>query len=216
MTKADSPQKPRHLIWLGLLLTIMLSHTASAGPTLGEPILGGRMLVANDGYVTAEFLGSDAGYFNSLYLVSPNESAEFLFKKSTPLNLGPVDLGWFSAGTELIFRLDVRNTGLSFFTGDADRNDDGLAHALATTVLDDAGTYITTVGFEDLFGGGDLDFNDFEFRLTNVIDPVLVAAPPVLALLALGVLGLGFQRRCAPTNRNIGKADPLRHDSRLE
>ncbi len=71
-------------------------------------------------------------------------------------------------------------------------NDDGLAHALATTILDEAGTYITTVGFEDLLGGGDLDFNDFEFRLTNVIDPVLVAAPPVLAL---GLLGLSYQRR---------------------
>ena len=153
------------------------------------------MLVANDGYVTAEFLGSDAGYFNSLYLDSPDADARFVFDKETPLNLGPVDLGRFAAGTELIFRLDVRNTGLSFFTGDADRNIDGIAHALATTMLDDAGTYITTVGFEDLRGGGDLDFNDFEFRLTNVIDPVPVAAPPVPALLAMGLLGLGYQRR---------------------
>ncbi|MGB5494480.1 MAG: DUF4114 domain-containing protein [Sedimenticolaceae bacterium] len=195
MTKVHPPQKPRQVIWLGLLLTIMLSHTVAAGPTLGQPVLGGRMLVANDGYVTAEFLGSDAGYFNSLYLDMPDAEDRFVFNKSTPLDLGPVDLGWFSAGTELIFRLAVHNTGLSFFTGDADRNDDGLAHALATTVLDDAGTYITTVGFEDLFGGGDLDFNDFEFHLTNVIDPVLVSAPPVLALLALGLLGLGYQRR---------------------
>ena len=195
MMKVLPPPQPRAVIWLGLLLAIMLNHSVSAGPTLGEPILGGRMLVANDGYVTAEFLGSDAGYFNSLYLDSPDADARFVFDKETPLDLGPVDLGRFAAGTELIFRLDVRNTGLSFFTGDADRNIDGIAHALATTMLDDAGTYITTVGFEDLRGGGDLDFNDFEFRLTNVIDPVLVAAPPVPALLALGLLGLGYQRR---------------------
>ena len=155
--KHPPPQKPRPVIWLGLLLTIMLSHTVSAGPTLGEPILGGRLLVANDGYVTAEFLGSDAGYFNSLYLHSPNGAADFLFNKRTPLDVGPVELGWFSAGSELIFRLDVRNTGLSFFTGDAGRNIDGIAHALATTILDDAATYITEVGFEDLRGGGDLD-----------------------------------------------------------
>ena len=188
-------QEPRRLLGLGLLLAILFSQTVAAGPTLGEPILGGRMLVANDGYVTAEFLGSDAGYFNSLYLKSPVADARFIFNKRTPLDQGPISLGEFSAGTELIFRLFVHNTGLSFFTGDADRNIDGIAHALATTIRDDAGTYITTVGFEDLYGGGDLDFNDFEFRLTNVIDPVLVAAPPVLALLALGLAGLGLQRR---------------------
>lgn len=188
-------QKRRAVIWLGLLLAILLSHPVAAGPVLGEPILGGRMLVKNDGLVTAEFLGSDAGYFNSLYLLIPDAVDRFVFDKRTPLDQGTIPLGEFSAGTELIFRLDVRNTGLSFFTGEANRNIDGIAHALATTIIDDAGTYITTVGFEDLRGGGDLDFNDFEFRLTNVIDPVLVAAPPVPALLALGLLGLGYQRR---------------------
>ena len=134
---------PRRLLGLGLLLAILLSQTVAAGPTLGEPILGGRMLVANDGYVTAEFLGSDAGYFNSLYLESPVAGARFIFDRRAPLDQGPISLGEFSAGTELIFRLDVRNTGLSFFTGDADRNDDGLAHALATTIVDEAGTAST-------------------------------------------------------------------------
>ena len=195
MIKDVPPQKQRRLLGLGLVLAILLSQTVAAGPMLGEPILGGRMLVANDGYVTAEFLGSDAGYFNSLYLESPVAGARFIFDRRAPLDQGPISLGEFSAGTELIFRLDVRNTGLSFFTGDADRNDDGVAHALATTILDEAGTYITTVGFEDLYGGGDLDFNDFEFRLTNVIDPLPIAAPPVLALMALGLAGLGLRRR---------------------
>ena len=40
----------------------------SAEFILDEPITGGRLLVVEDGYVTAEFLGSDAGYFNTLYL----------------------------------------------------------------------------------------------------------------------------------------------------
>ena len=185
-----------HTALLLLMLSLLLlARPANAGLVLDEPVLGGRMLVASDGYVTAEFLGSDAGYFNTLYLDVPGDADMYLFDKSSHLGSGPINLGWFAAGTELIFRLDVSNTGESFFTGDADRNADGLAHALATSTLNDAGVYVTTVGFEDLLGGGDLDFNDFEFLLTNVIDPLAVPAPTVLALLGLGLFGFGIRDR---------------------
>lgn len=169
-----------------LLLIALAAESVTAGAALDVPILGGRMLVATDGYVTAEFLGSDAGYFNSLYLHSPGDGGMYLFDKHSSPNQGPINLGWFEAGVELIFRLDVRNTGEQFFTGDARRNADGLAHALAVTTLDEAGEYVTTVGFEDLLGGGDLDYNDFEFRLNNVIDPLPI--PGTLLLLPLGLV----------------------------
>ncbi len=96
--------------------------------------------------------------------------------------------------TELVFRLHVRNTGLDFFTGDAARNPDGLPHTLAVTSFDElAGLYVTDIGFEDLYGGGDEDYNDFAFRLTNVIDPI--PEPSVLALLGIGLAGFGYARR---------------------
>jgi hypothetical protein len=194
-----------------MAIALGVSRPAIAGlildePILDEPILGGSLLVVNDGKVSVTFLGSDAGYFNTLFLVGLDDP---LFDKNTvPFddeNTDPtssvIHLGPFSAGTELVFRLDVRKTELGdiwqrFYTGDAGRNPDLLAHASAITTFNQlTRTYVTTVGFEDLLGGGDLDFNDFEFQLTNVIDPVPAPAPSVLALLGLGLAGIGYRCR---------------------
>ncbi|MEM1154803.1 MAG: DUF4114 domain-containing protein [Pseudomonadota bacterium] len=190
-------------IVFSLILLSFGSH-AQAGPILDEVdldtyILGGSFFVVEDGIVEAEFLGSDAGYFNSLYLVdSATDTGSFVFDKSTERE-STLSLGSFTAGTELIFRLDVRNTGYSFFSGSTIPNPDGLAHALAITTLLD-GIYLTTVGFEDLYGGGDEDYNDFMFSLTNVVDPELpsdqaVPTPSVLLLMLAGLTTLCLQRR---------------------
>lgn len=187
---------PALVMILAMAMVFGASRPAVAGtildePILDEPILGGQLLVAEDGEVWAKFLGSDAGYFNELYL-----GDVMIFDKSSPLDSDMILLGSFDAGTELVFRLFVTNTDESFYSGDPSRNPDGLAHALAITTFDElTNTYVTTVGFEDLLGGGDEDYNDFEFLLTNVIDPPSLPAPPVVMLLLIGLAGFGYQRR---------------------
>lgn len=172
---------------------------AIADGNLDTPIIGGSFFVVADGNVFAEYLGSRAGYHKTLSFDGRN-----LFSKHSRPG-SRLDLGSFSAGDELSFELFVLQTGSTFHSGAGDDNPDGMAHfraiTRATTTADGDG-YLTSVGVEDQLGGGDLDFNDFMFSLTNVIDPPPatqepsdVSEPPALFLLAVGLVGLLARRR---------------------
>lgn len=161
------------LLWLALAGApgLALAGPIVEGAPLGEPILGGRMYVAEAGEVTATFDGSSAGYTSSLFMYSPDTGKGTIFDSQTAAGTS-VSLGSFAAGTELIFGMKVHETGNVFFTGEAAFNPDDMAHALAMTVYDESlDQLVTSVGMEDTWGGGDKDYNDLRFTLANVVDP---------------------------------------------
>ncbi|MFT5680930.1 MAG: serine acetyltransferase, partial [Myxococcota bacterium] len=83
------------------------------------------------------------------------------------------DLGAFLEGDELVFAIYVSNTGYWYYSGPGDRNPDGEVHA---SIIDNGdGTF--TVGFEDLYGGGDRDFNDINFVVEVVPGDGVVLVP---------------------------------------
>jgi hypothetical protein len=189
--------KPR-TIAIAIGLSFAICGTASTQAAL---ILGARIFVQNSGDVIATFAGSDAGADNLLRLSSPTNNLDIIFRgHETPIGT-TVDLGFFNAGTELIFQSTNTITGFTFFTGPAARNPDNIAHAKVNFQFAPGQTFVE---FEDLFGGGDRDFNDITFTLSNAVpDGNVRSAVPdggsTTAMLLGAALGmLGVARRFLP------------------
>ncbi len=138
--------------------------------------------------VTVEVLYSSTGYTSEIRLFQPAPEQSIGLNR----NLGKVvTRGPFADGDELVFGIYVQNTNRTFRMGPGTRNPDGIVHAAVTP--SGAGSYV--VGFEDLFGGGDQDFDDVRFRVTGAVglqtfttESVPTLSEWMLAALALALL----------------------------
>src|SRR5689334_23594070 len=147
---------------LGILAGTTALLCGLAAPARAVPIIG-ETLIATGGDVVVTSASNEAGYMSELFLEGLDGDGSVIFNNWTTPVGASLDLGSFAAGTELVFKLFVKQTGDVFFTGSADRNADGQVHAL----IENVGGQVM-VGFEDLRGGGDRDYNDLVFAFTSV------------------------------------------------
>jgi len=150
-----------------------------------------KLVMSTDAQVRVYFLGEGAGYKNTLgynlsgtgiregapKLIFPDASSRVSWYNSTgvgprsasePLFAGDfVDIGKVSAGQKLDFFL-IANGAASYpnpatvWTANTAYNSDGLQHMASFAV---AGSPYLLLSFEDVRGGGDMDFNDLVFAV---------------------------------------------------
>lgn len=162
----------------------------------------------NTGDVIAYFAGSTASYDNQLGMLinGVQSSSGFgLDNHTSALGLA-FDLGHVTKGDTLVF--DMKNNtvgGLIVYSDPSmnsayDNGGPGLNHIYSTAYTGSLGNNIpdgTYVGFEDLRGGGDKNYNDETFVFTNVASVLststtagIVAEPSSVVVFGLGAIGL--------------------------
>lgn len=203
-------QVPSLLPLVAAALTVA-PRPALAGGTLGAPLI-------KSGDIAVAFIGADATYGNDVYYfitMGDLGGATFLFNNHSAAasdSADPDDSG-LPVGSEAIFGICVNRAGGSsgagcadadnvFYTGAAAHNPDNLAHAMVWTRADyeaEFGAldstlyppdYAYVVGFEDILGGGDRDYNDAIFAVRG-LGVTLAPEPVTMSLLALGLIGVG-------------------------
>ena len=139
------------------------NQNTSTEKSTSTPASDANQFVAGDGDVVVDIKNSDSGYNNKIYWSSDN------FKTRNYLGIdnqtGTYNIGKFATGTKIDFGID-NGVGQFFKTGAAANNVDNLVHAKVTKT-----TAGTVIGFEDLYGGGDNDFNDAIIGVKNIPAP---------------------------------------------
>lgn len=203
------------------LSALVQTRLSERGPINDSTLLldPDKLILSTAADVRVYFVGEGAGYRNSLgfntagggvisgnpLLIFPDASSGGRRTGSEPLLAGDfVDLGNFAAGTKLDFFLIANGAsgGNQVFSTDGSVNPDGINHVVSFAAL--SGSYLL-IGFEDLFGGGDRDFNDVLFAVDigarNLATLTAAHEPGTVAILAafLGLGGWVFRRRPTPS-----------------
>lgn len=170
-TKTDAPVKaapPSSIVALGkktepsdLYNAAGVSSVAAVGAKASAPKSEG--FVAGDGPVVVDIKASDSGYDNKIYYSTDNFATKTLVGIDN--QVGSVNIGTFKPGTKIDFAID-NGQGQLFKAGGAALNADNFDHAKVTKTADGV-----NIGFEDLYGGGDRDFNDAIIQVRNTPAP---------------------------------------------
>lgn len=215
---------------LAIVFSALLSAPALSTPVLVDQTLGGLIKTHTTGDVWIEYLGSSAGYTNSLMFENTVLFSNRNWWQNTDDGSFVKGRGCSSSGTSceqhhksysgntfylgewqadevidfslltLTRNITSEDQATIYHTGVAAGNPDGLAHVFASTYWDaewggGQGIMYTDIGFEDIWGGGDEDYNDILFRAYNTYDPLPVSEPGSIALLLMGLAGIGYYRR---------------------
>jgi hypothetical protein len=146
-------------------LTLLWAQTGESQADDPPPLditADGKLMLTFSSGANVKLVFVEAGYNNDFGIASPVDQHIFYCKDVPPGYT--VDLGTFSPG-ELMFKL-TSPEAYTYYTGPADRNPDNVVHAL----IDRLSPSAAQIQWEDIHGGGDLDYNDCVVDI--VVEPV--------------------------------------------
>jgi hypothetical protein len=198
--------KPRLLAMCAFLAGASLFAIADPipYPNVGTIAPQASFTASSTGNITGYFVGQSAAADDSVRMVDlthPFTSAWLFPNHATAIgataNFGPV-----TAGDVLVFEI----LSGQILASNPTYSQDSLNHAYATAFVGGTldGTVLPSgiyIGMEDMFGGGDRDYNDLSFLVTNVglgaPTTSSVPEPTSLLLFGSGLIGVAgvFRKR---------------------
>lgn len=167
-----------------------------------KPLDAAGLMFDTSETVEIYFIHEGAGYKNQLLFSANGEAPQMLIENASLKGSG----GSLEAGQGYLlsdfgglpdmaqFEFLIASNGYNkknptLLGADPTKNSDGLNHITAFGYTDEAtGEYYTFIGFEDIIGGGDRDFNDVVIVAKGLTNPDADVPEPMSAL---GVLVVG-------------------------
>jgi len=149
--------------------------------------------VAETGHVDGYFLGASAGYENLFTINFEDVSSTPIVRPAWISNQSPIgthyDFGTHQAGMQAVFVDKVMDGSVQnkWYYSLTEFNPDHQIHFMFHRIYMEDMTPALIVRWEDIFGGGDRDFNDHVLLVTNIIP---VVPEPSSLLMLLGGLAL--------------------------
>lgn len=173
------------------LLSLAVHADPAAYPTPGTQAPVSSFVASSSGQLTAYYTGVAGSLTNLIGLRLNGVDGPVGLPNHGSVYGDQFLLGTVSAGDSLVFFIAL-DGGAARFYSDPSLNSDGVNHAWASAYAGDALVPAgVNVAFEDLDGGGDLNYHDHSF----VVEVTAVPEPASWALLLCGAAGLAMLRR---------------------
>lgn len=180
-------------LWMAVALLGAAQAAPTPYPNPGTEAPATSFFAGIDGVLVGYYTGEAGGFTNFAGALINGAAGAIGLSNKTSAYGDRFVFGNVNAGDALVFFIDVVDTGNRFYSDKA-MNADGVNHTYTEAYAGDALVPSGfNLAFEDIFGGGDLNYRDHSWVIR--VEAAVVPLAPTSALLALGLVLLPLSAR---------------------